>query len=263
MGSLSTTFNKSIQKKFFLFKYFYQVVNMRNVFLFLLILLAIFSTIEAGSKACKITKLKVAIFGCKSLCNYCHKYYGGKAKCLKVCKQKPCPSTTTTATTTNTTANTTKTSPTTNTTSKNPKTTKKTTVITKIITVKANITTTNTKKSSANTKKSTATTLNGITRTTKSAANSTKILLTKKISATTKKPKAATKKPKKSTNKKTKVTISNKADWDEIKPIGIHKDQCDPFMIFYMDISNFQKKYHKWITLVFVDSNWLYFIPIS
>merc|ERR1712126_374174 len=107
MGSLSTTFNKSRQKKFFLFKYFYQVVNMRNVFLFLLILLAIFSTIEAGSKACKITKLKVAIFGCKSLCNYCHKYYGGKAKCLKVCKQKPCPSTTT-ATTTKSTSTTTK-----------------------------------------------------------------------------------------------------------------------------------------------------------
>merc|ERR1712126_65896 len=217
MGSLSTTFNKSRQKKFFLFKYFYQILNMRNVFLFLLILLAIFSTIEAGSKACKITKLKVAIFGCKSLCNYCHKYYGGKAKCLKVCKQKPCPSTTTapttkstttthanttstttkspsmttntTATSTNTTANATKISPTTNTTSKNPTTT----VITKIITVKANITTANTKKSSANTNKSsgntnksTATTLNGITRTTKSAANSTKILLTKKISATTK-----------------------------------------------------------------------------
>merc|ERR1711868_269752 len=99
MGSLSTTFNKSRQKKFFLFKYFYQVVNMRNAFLFLLILLAIFSTIEASSKACKITKLKVAIFGCKSLCNYCHNYYGGKAKCLKVCKQKPCPSTTTTTTT--------------------------------------------------------------------------------------------------------------------------------------------------------------------
>merc|ERR1712126_733215 len=197
MGSLSTTFNKSRQKKFFLFKYFYQVVNMRNVFLFLLILLAIFSTIEAGSKACKITKLKVAIFGCKSLCDYCHKYYGGKAKCLKVCKQKPCPSTTTTtttkstsitttkstSTTTKTTANTTKTK-TTNTTSKNPTTTQKTTVITKNITVKANITTANTKKSSANTKKSTATTLNGITKTTKSAANSTKILLTKKISAT-------------------------------------------------------------------------------
>merc|ERR1712243_283307 len=134
MGSLSTTFIKSRQKKFFLFKYFYQVVNMRNAFLFLLILLAVFSTIEASSKACKITKIKVAIFGCKSLCNYCHKYYGGKAKCLKVCKQKPCPSTTTTTTTkstatttkststttkstttaTNSTANTTKTSPTTN-----------------------------------------------------------------------------------------------------------------------------------------------------
>merc|ERR1712133_293436 len=85
MGSLSKTFVK--------------IVNMRNVFLFLLILLAVFSTIEAGSKACKITKLKVAIFGCKSLCDYCHKYYGGKAKCLKVCKQKPCPSTTTTTTT--------------------------------------------------------------------------------------------------------------------------------------------------------------------
>merc|ERR1712126_513563 len=124
MGSLSTTFIKSKQKNFFLFKYFYQVVNMRNVFLFLLILLAAFSTIEAGSKACKITKLKVAIFGCKSLCDYCHKYYGGKAKCLKVCKQKPCPSTTTTA-------NTTKISPATNSTSKNPTTTQKTTVITK------------------------------------------------------------------------------------------------------------------------------------
>merc|ERR1711868_253683 len=135
MGSLSTTFNKSRQKKLFLFKYFYQVVNMRNAFLFLLILLAIFSTIEASSKACKITKLKVAIFGCKSPCNYCHNYYGGKAKCLKVFKQKPCPSTTTTtttkstptttkstATTTNTTANTTKISPITNTTSKNPTT---------------------------------------------------------------------------------------------------------------------------------------------
>merc|ERR1712126_61043 len=91
-----------------LFKYFYQIVNMRNVFLFLLILLAIFSTIEAGSKACKITKLKVAIFGCKSLCDYCHKYYGGKAKCLKVCKQKPCPSTTTTTTTKSTSTTTTK-----------------------------------------------------------------------------------------------------------------------------------------------------------
>merc|ERR1712227_751531 len=87
------------QRKVFIFKYFYQVVKMRNIFLFLLILLAVFSTIEAGSKACKITKLKVAIFGCKSLCDYCHKYYGGKAKCLKVCKQKPCPSTTTTTTT--------------------------------------------------------------------------------------------------------------------------------------------------------------------
>merc|ERR1711868_119989 len=144
MGSLSTTFNKSRQKKLFLFKYFYQVVNMRNAFLFLLILLAIFSTIEASSKACKITKLKVAIFGCKSLCNYCHNYYGGKAKCLKVCKQKPCPSTTTTTTTkstpttTKSTATTTKISPITNTTSKNPTTTKKTTVITKNITVKAN-----------------------------------------------------------------------------------------------------------------------------
>merc|ERR1712121_289577 len=122
MGSLSTTFNKSRQKKFFLFKYFYQVVIMRNVFLFLLILLAIFSTIEAGSKACKITKIKIAIFGCKSLCNYCHKYYGGKAKCLKVCKQKPCPSTTTTTESTTTThANTT--SPTT----KSPSTTTNTT----------------------------------------------------------------------------------------------------------------------------------------
>merc|ERR1711868_285846 len=115
MGSLSTTFNKSRQKKFFLFKYFYQVVNMRNAFLFLLILLAIFSTIEASSKACKITKLKVAIFGCKSLCDYCHKYYGGKAKCLKVCKQKPCPSTTksTSITTTKSTSTTTKSSTTT------------------------------------------------------------------------------------------------------------------------------------------------------
>merc|ERR1712133_71092 len=94
--------------KFFLFKYFYQVVKMRNIFLFLLILLAVFSTIEAGSKACKITKLKVAIFGCKSLCDYCHKYYGGKAKCLKVCKQKPCPSTTTTTTTKSTSITTTK-----------------------------------------------------------------------------------------------------------------------------------------------------------
>merc|ERR1712133_55583 len=94
MGSLSKTF--------------VQVVNMRNVFLFLLILLAVFSTIEAGSKACKITKLKVAIFGCKSLCDYCHKYYGGKAKCLKVCKQKPCPSTTTTTTTKSTSTTTTK-----------------------------------------------------------------------------------------------------------------------------------------------------------
>merc|ERR1712126_759813 len=91
MGSLSKTFVK--------------IVNMRNVFLFLLILLAVFSTIEAGSKACKITKLKVAIFGCKSLCNYCHKYHGGKAKCLKVCKQKPCQST---ATTTKSTSITTK-----------------------------------------------------------------------------------------------------------------------------------------------------------
>merc|ERR1712126_230748 len=127
MGSLSKTF--------------YQIVNMRNVFLFLLILLAIFSTIEAGSKACKITKLKVAIFGCKSLCDYCHKYYGGKAKCLKVCKQKPCPSTTTT-TTTKSTATTTKSIATT----KNPTTTQKTTtVITKNITVKANITTANAK----------------------------------------------------------------------------------------------------------------------
>merc|ERR1712126_797697 len=93
MGSLSKTFVK--------------IVNMRNVFLFLLILLAVFSTIEAGSKACKITKLKVAIFGCKSLCNYCHKYHGGKAKCLKVCKQKPCPSTTTTKSTSITTKSTT------------------------------------------------------------------------------------------------------------------------------------------------------------
>merc|ERR1712227_261316 len=124
MGSLSTTFNKSIQKKFFLFKYFYQVVNMRNVFLFLLILLAIFSTIEAGSKACKITKLKIAIFGCKSLCDYCHKYYGGKAKCLKVCKQKPCPSTTTTTTTKSTSITTTKS---TSTTTKSSTTTTKST----------------------------------------------------------------------------------------------------------------------------------------
>merc|ERR1712133_261405 len=106
MGQLLTKVDK---RKFFLFKYFYQIVNMRNVFLFLLILLAIFSTIEAGSKACKITKLKVAIFGCKSLCNYCHKYYGGKTECLKVCKQKPCPSTTkSTSTTTKSTATTTK-----------------------------------------------------------------------------------------------------------------------------------------------------------
>merc|ERR1719295_2540660 len=87
---------------------------MRNVFLFLLILLAIFSTIEAGSKACKITKLKVAIFGCKSLCNYCQKYYGGKAKCLKVCKQKPCPSTTTAITTKSTSTTTKSTATTTN-----------------------------------------------------------------------------------------------------------------------------------------------------
>merc|ERR1712126_464185 len=95
--------------KFFLFKYFHQVVKMRNIFLFLLILLAIFSTIEAGSKACKITKIKIAIFGCKSLCDYCHKYYGGKAKCLKVCKQKPCQSTTkSTSTTTKSTSTTTK-----------------------------------------------------------------------------------------------------------------------------------------------------------
>merc|ERR1712227_456339 len=94
-------------RKVFIFKYFYQVVKMRNIFLFLLILLAVFSTIEAGSKACKITKLKVAIFGCKSLCDYCHKYYGGKAKCLKVCKQKPCPSTTTTTTTKSTSITTT------------------------------------------------------------------------------------------------------------------------------------------------------------
>merc|ERR1712126_167346 len=146
--------------------------KMRNIFLFLLILLAIFSTIEAGSKACKITKIKIAIFGCKSLCDYCHKYYGGKDKCLKACKQKPCPSTTTTTTTkstttthanttstttkppstttnttatsTNTTVNTTKISPTTNTTSKNPATTQKTTVIIKNITLKANVTTANT-----------------------------------------------------------------------------------------------------------------------
>merc|ERR1712126_671024 len=83
--------------------------KMRNIFLFLLILLAIFSTIEAGSKACRITKIKIAIFGCKSLCDYCHRYYGGKAKCLKVCKQKPCPSTTkSTSTTTKSTSSTTK-----------------------------------------------------------------------------------------------------------------------------------------------------------
>merc|ERR1712133_186491 len=118
--------------KFFLFKYFYQVVKMRNIFLFLLILLAIFSTIEAGSKACKITKLKVAIFGCKSLCDYCHKYYGGKAKCLKVCKQKPCPSTTTTTTTKSTSTTTTKSTSTshantTSTTTKSPSTTTNTT----------------------------------------------------------------------------------------------------------------------------------------
>merc|ERR1712126_693575 len=155
MGSLSTTFNKSRHKKLFLFKYFYQVVNMRNVFLFLLILLAIFSTIEAGSKACKITKLKVAIFGCKSLCNYCHKYYGGKAECLKVCKQKPCPSTTTT-TTTKSTSTTTKSTATT--TESTTTTHANTTSTTKIITVKANITTANTKKSAANTKKSTTNT---------------------------------------------------------------------------------------------------------
>merc|ERR1712126_64703 len=124
MGSLSKTFVK--------------IVNMRNVFLFLLILLAVFSTIEAGSKACKITKLKVAIFGCKSLCNYCHKYHGGKAKCLKVCKQKPCPSTTTTtttkstSTTTKSTATTTESTTTTHanttsTTTKSPSTTTNTT----------------------------------------------------------------------------------------------------------------------------------------
>merc|ERR1712133_221670 len=124
MGSLSKTFVK--------------IVNMRNVFLFLLILLAVFSTIEAGSKACKITKLKVAIFGCKSLCDYCHKYYGGKAKCLKVCKQKPCPSTTTTTTTKSTATTTKSTSTTTNstttthanttsTTTKSPSTTTNTT----------------------------------------------------------------------------------------------------------------------------------------
>merc|ERR1712121_438924 len=117
MGSLSKTFVK--------------IVNMRNVFLFLLILLAVFSTIEASSKACKITKLKVAIFGCKSLCDYCHKYYGGKAKCLKVCKQKPCPSTTTTTTTkstsTTTKSTTTTHSNTTSTTTKSPSTTTNTT----------------------------------------------------------------------------------------------------------------------------------------
>merc|ERR1712133_162425 len=112
--------------KFFLFKYFYQVVNMRNVFLFLLILLAVFSTIEAGSKACKITKLKVAIFGCKSLCDYCHKYYGGKAKCLKVCKQKPCPSTTTTTTTTTKSTSITTTKSTSSTTKSSTTTTKST-----------------------------------------------------------------------------------------------------------------------------------------
>merc|ERR1712126_727607 len=127
MGSLSTTFNKSRQKKFFLFKYFYQVVDMRNVYLFLLILLAIFSTIEAGSKACKITKIKVAIFGCKSLCDYCQKYYGGKAKCLKVCKQKPCPSTTK-STTTKTTAISTTTNSTSTTTNSTTTATKSTTV---------------------------------------------------------------------------------------------------------------------------------------
>merc|ERR1711868_174888 len=132
MGSLSTTFNKSRQKKLFLFKYFYQVVNMRNAFLFLLILLAIFSTIEASSKACKITKLKVAIFGCKSLCNYCHNYYGGKAKCLKVCKQKPCPSTTTTTTTKSTPTTTKSPSTTTNTTATSTNTTVNTTKISPI-----------------------------------------------------------------------------------------------------------------------------------
>merc|ERR1712121_226415 len=144
MGSLSTTFNKSRQKKFFLFKYFYQVVIMRNVFLFLLILLAIFSTIEAGSKACKITKLKVAIFGCKSLCNYCHKYYGGKAKCLKVCKQKPCPSTTTTTTTKLTSTTTKSTATTTNSTTTATKSTTTTHANTTSTTTKSPSTTTNT-----------------------------------------------------------------------------------------------------------------------
>merc|ERR1712227_760798 len=150
MGSLSTTFNKSRQKKFFLFKYFYQVVNMRNAFLFLLILLAIFSTIEASSKACKITKLKVAIFGCKSLCNYCHNYYGGKAKCLKVCKQKPCPSTTTTTTTkstpTTTKSTTTTHANTTSTTTKSPSTTTNTTATSTNTTATSTNTTANTTK---------------------------------------------------------------------------------------------------------------------
>merc|ERR1711868_349339 len=161
MGSLSTTFNKSRQKKFFLFKYFYQVVNMRNAFLFLLILLAIFSTIEASSKACKITKLKVAIFGCKSLCDYCHKYYGGKAKCLKVCKQKPCPSTTTTTTTKSTSITTTKSTST---------TTKSSTTTTKSTATAANSTTT----THLNTTSSTTTT-NTTATSTNTTANTTKI----------------------------------------------------------------------------------------
>merc|ERR1712243_230774 len=149
MGSLSTTFIKSRQKKFFLFKYFHQVVKMRNIFLFLLILLAIFSTIEAGSKACKITKIKIAIFGCKSLCDYCHKYYGGKAKCLKVCKQKPCPSTTTTTTTKSTSTITKSTSTTTKSTTTNSTTT--THANTTSTTTKSPSTTTNTTATSTNT----------------------------------------------------------------------------------------------------------------
>merc|ERR1712126_674414 len=130
MGSLSKTFVK--------------IVNMRNVFLFLLILLAVFSTIEAGSKACKITKLKVAIFGCKSLCNYCHKYHGGKAKCLKVCKQKPCPSTTTTTTTKSTSTTTKSTSITTKSTTITTNSTKTTHVNTTTTSTKPPSTTTNT-----------------------------------------------------------------------------------------------------------------------
>merc|ERR1711868_75823 len=166
MGSLSTTFNKSRQKKLFLFKYFYQVVNMRNAFLFLLILLAIFSTIEASSKACKITKLKVAIFGCKSLCDYCHKYYGGKAKCLKVCKQKPCPSTTTTTTTKSTSITTTKSTST---------TTKSSTTTTKSTATAANSTTTTHLNTTSSTTKSPSTTTNTTATSTNTTANTTKI----------------------------------------------------------------------------------------